>query len=635
MKLSWRRILRKKGISPVIGMVLISAVLFSVMALYFVWRASQEEFQLQRERERIQQLKLVEGESVEFLTIPDGNLNGKLISIYNNGSARPNINHLYVNDTEITSYNVSWDPTNSRMGTITINENTDAETTSLKVESQVGNLYAYSKPSAVIEILSIGDFGDEVRVLLDGSKSNTAGAVITDWYWELFEGGSSTAYDDMHGARVTAYLPKETSEQTWKIELTVADSTDNIGDREHTATIWFTAPGSEDSGSGEGDPGFGGEGAPGGIYISLGGTGGGSSVAEGRTISFNIKNFSGKMIPLTSLRFYGVKNPSNYTVNQIYVAPYGKVLTASDLHYDGVNISDGMIAPFLKSYYLGDGDEAHVELRASSGARPQPGHIFMVIMYDAATPQSYYVVQIPIRTDDYTDDVLFDPGDVFHVTSGGAILQGKALDLNLRNLMEVGVAFSTPSDTGDPCDDRMIEFNVAGTAFWSGSVGSESTICLGSDTDADGVPDTGVTWDNSRTIQFIFNFSDAAQRFYYFVYRLEDGTSLAHKIPRFTLDLAAGEPERQDADSGTGGTFTWGIDIVPIDQLNTPMELSIAGLPCYCTATFTPGSPVNMPNTITLTIEVLPGAPTGFYPIVITGNNKLNAESVVIFLFIS
>ncbi|MBU7017568.1 MAG: hypothetical protein HXS44_08665, partial [Theionarchaea archaeon] len=69
-KLTWRRILDKKGLSPIIGMVLISAVLFSVLALFVIWRASQEEFQLQRERERIQQLKLVEGESLEYVTIP-------------------------------------------------------------------------------------------------------------------------------------------------------------------------------------------------------------------------------------------------------------------------------------------------------------------------------------------------------------------------------------------------------------------------------------------------------------------------------------------------------------------------------------------------------------------------------------
>lgn len=622
--------MNKKGISPIIGMVLISAVLFSVMALFFIWRASQEEFQLQRERERIQQLKLVEGESIEFLTIPDGDLNGKNISIYNNGTSTPEVEHLYVNDTEISNFTLSWDPTNTREGTITVNETTATTTESVKIESHLGNLYPYSMPSAVIEILSIGDFGDDVRVLLDGSKSNAAGAVIIDWYWELFKGSSGTVYDDLHGARVTALLPKATSQQTWRIELTVTDNTDTVGDREHTVTLWFTAPGSEESGSGDGDTGFGGEGAPGGIYISLGGTGGGASIAEGRTIAFNIKNFSGRMIPLTSLRFYGVKSPSNYKCNRIYVAPVGKTLGAEDIYYDGLDIPDGGIAQFDDSYYLGDGDEAHIELTATGGGNPGDGDIFMVILYDAATPQSYYTVTIPIRTLDVTDDVVFSTTP-FTVTASNT-LQGKSLDLNLEELVSIGIAFSSPSAT-EPCDEHLIKFQIAGVDKWIGSVTSESTIEFS----------PALTWDDERTMRYIFDFDDVAQRFYYFVYRFSDGTSLAHKIPLFKLYLTdtATYPETQTVSSSAGGTATWKINVERIDELETPMDLVITGLPCYCIATLDPSSPVSMgatPLTVTLTITVpsippnAPWKPVGNYPIVITGDNNLNAYSCVIFL---
>lgn len=625
--------MNKKGISPIIGVVLISAVMFSVLALFFIWRASQEEFQLQRERERIQQLKQIEGESIEFLTIPGGNLNTQDITIYNNGSSAPDIQRLYVNNTEITNFAVSWDdPSNPRLGTITVNESTASVTESIKVETSMGNLYPYGQPAAVIEVLSMGDFGNEVRILLDGSKSNAAGAVVVEWEWEVFEGAVSI--DTMYGARATAYLDKNPSAQTYKIVLTVTDNTDTSDNRQGTAELWLTAPGTEESG-GEGDPGFGGEGAPGGIYISLGGSGGGTSVAEGRIISFNIKNFSGRMIPLQSLRFYGIKNPSNYTCDEIYIAPPGKTLTIGDRYYTGVNIGDGAIAQFSETYYIGDRDEAHIELRASSGARPQEGHVFMIIMYDAATPMSYYVVTVPIRTADYTDDIEFASNDVFHIVGAGDTLQGKSLDLNNRTLMEIGVAFSTPESGGDPCDDRLIEFNVAGTAYWTGSITSGSTIRLGTDSDADGVPDTGVTWDNSRTIQFKFNFTDVTQRFYYFVYRLSDGTSIAHKIPRFDLELAAGELERKDVAASTGGTVTWDVDIAQIDILSTPMNLVVTGLPCYCTCTFNPPSPVGMPTSVTVSVEILPGAPTGFYPIVITGNNNNWADSCVVFLYIS
>jgi hypothetical protein len=394
-------------------------------------------------------------------------------------------------------------------------------------------------------------------------------------------------------------------------------------------------PAEGESGSGEGYPGFGGEGAPGGIYISLGGSGGGTSIAEGRIIAFNIKNFSGRMIPLTSLRFYGIKNPSNYTTNEIYIAPVGKTLGNEDLYYSGVNIPDGGIAEFVKPYYMGDKDEVHVELRADTGAKPSEGEVYMIILYDAATPQSYYSVNVPIREEDSTDLVFFNPADVFHVVGGGYVLQGKSLDLNNQQLMSIGIAFSTPDDDTDPCEDRMIEFNVAGTAYWNGSVGPESNIYLGDDTDADGVPDTGVTWDNSRTVQFEFNFNDVTKRFYYFVYRFEDGSSVAHKVPRFTVSLASGEPERQDVSSSAGGTVTWDIDVSQADVLETPVEFTVAGLPCFCTATISPAAKVDMPATITLTVEVLPGAPTGLYPIVITATNNLNAYSCVIFLYLS
>ncbi len=641
-KLTWRRILNKKGISPIIGMVLISAVLFSVLALFVIWRASQEEFQLQRERERIQQLKLVEGESLEYVTIPEGTLDTKIITLYNNGSVRPDVQHIYVNGDEIdpANYVISWDTTNPRIGYITFqNGETASVDDSLKVESQLGNLYSYFKPSAVIEVLSLSDFGEDFRILLDGSKSSSTGAVITSWEWRLFRNESANIWTDTptltyEGARVAAEVAKLSSNDTWKIALIVTDNVDPGTARQVGAYILLTVPGTDESG-GEGNPGFGGEGAPGGIYISLGGSGGGTSVAEGRIISFNIKNFSGRMIPLNTLRFYGVKNPSNYTCDQIFIAPAGVAMTAADMYYSGATIGDGGIAQFTKTYYIGDRDEAHIELRASSGARPQEGHIFMVIMYDSATPMSYYVVTVPIRTADYTDDVYFDPTDVFHVLGSGNTLQGKSLDLNNRPLMEIGIAFSTPEGSGDPCDDRLVEFNVAGTAYWSGSVGSSSTIYLGTDTDADGVPDTGVTWDNSRTIQFIFNFTDATQRFYYFVYRFGDGTSIAHKIPRFTMALATGEVERQDVSASTGGSVSWDIDIAQVDVLNTPMELIVTGLPCYCTASFSSGTPISMPNSTTMTIEVLPGAPTGIYPIVVTGNNNNTAYSVVVYLFLS
>ena len=633
MKISLKRIRKKKGISPIIGMVLMMAVVFSILALFFVWRASQEEFQLQRERERIQQLKLIEGESMEFLTIPGGDLNGQYIYFYNNGSSRPDIQRVYVDDTEVIFDSVTWDSTNPRKGSLRIGESAQI-TESLKMETQLGNLYIYSPPAAVIDVLSIGDFGDDARLLIDGGKSNAVGGVVIQWQWNFYKESSGTPSKTEEGARVDVNLPKEVSAVRWRIELIATDNTDLTAARVGTSEIFLTIAGSEGSGEG-GDTGFGGEGAPGGIYISLGGSGGGTSIAEGRIIAFNIKNFSGRMIPLNTLRFYGIKNPSNYTCNQIYLAPIGKTLTADDLYYSGVNIGDGGIAEFDETYYVGDRDEVHVELRASSGAKPQEGHVFLVILYDSATPTSYYTVTVPIRTADYTDDVVFNESDVFHVVGGGDTLQGKSLDLNNRTLKEIGIAFSTPEGTGDVCDDRLIEFNVAGTAYWNGSVASESTIHLGTDSDGDGVPDTGVTWDNSRTVQFKFNFTDVNQRIYYLVYRFEDGTSIAHKIPRFQLALASGEPERHDVSCATGGTITWDLEATQVDALNTPIDLTISGLPCYCVASFNPAAPIGVPNTITLTIQVLPGAPTGLYPIVITGDNDNLAYSCVVFLYLS
>ena len=156
MIVSWRRIMNKKGVSPIIGVVLISAVLFSILALFFIWRASQEEFQLQRERVRIQQLKLVEGESIEFLTIPGTPLDGESIAFYNNGTAKPTFLHIHVDDTEIPrdNYDVTWDATDPRKGYITFkNGETAVVDESLKVETQLGNLYAYHHPAAIIDLL--------------------------------------------------------------------------------------------------------------------------------------------------------------------------------------------------------------------------------------------------------------------------------------------------------------------------------------------------------------------------------------------------------------------------------------------------------------------------------------------------
>ena len=147
-------------------------------------------------------------------------------------------------------------------------------------------------------------------------------------------------------------------------------------------------------------------------------------------------------------------------------------------------------------------------------------------------------------------------------------------------------------------------------------------------------------------MRFIFNFTNVSQRFYYFVYRFADGTSLAHKVPRFMLYLTdtVTYPETQSV-SRNGGSATWTFSIERIDQLETGMEIVITGLPCCCTATVTPTPPVNMtssPLAMTLTIDVLPAdcecsgvapwMPTGSYPIVITGNNNLLAYSCVVYL---
>jgi hypothetical protein len=628
MTISWKNLMSKKGVSPVISFVLIVAILLSVFSLLFMWNLSQEELKTQRERERIQQLKLVEGESLAYLTIPTGT---SAFTVYNNGTVAPDIRHVYVDGSEITGFTVTQDTDNPRKWLISTGTSV---TTSTKIETSLGNMYSYASPTAVIDLLSWSDLDTKVILVLDGSKSNAVGASISQWAWTYTGGGTAS------GARVQLELDKPaegSSASQVTITLTVTDSTDISNSppaRDASTSIILSIPPEGETGGGEGSPGFGGEGAPGGIYISLGGTGGGTSVAEGRVITFNIKNFSGRMIPLSSLRFYGVKNPSNYTCDEIYVAPVGKTLTTADRYYSGTSIGDGGIARFSEPYYIGDRDEAHIELRASSGAKPQEGHVFMVIMYDAATPQSYYVVTVPIRTADYTDDIEFNESDVFHVTGSGYVLQGKSLDLNNRKLMSIGVAFSTPGNAGDPCDDRLTEFNVAGTAYWTGSITSGTTLYLGTDTNGDGQGDTGVTWDNSRTVQFSFNFNDVAQRFYYFVYRFEDGTSIAHKIPRFAVDLATGETQRKTVNPSTGGSVSWTVDITQVDILNTPMDLNVTGLPCYCTATFNPASPVGMPNTVTMTIDVLPGAPTGLYPIVITGNNNNWADSVVVFLYL-
>jgi hypothetical protein len=641
-KLTWRRILNRKGVSPIIGMVLISAVLFSILALLVIWTASQEELKIQRQRERIQQLELVEGESVNYLDIPAGDLNGLNITIYNNGSVRPSIENVFVNDANV-SFSVSWDTTNARKGYITINESTGATTNSIKVESELGNLYSYFQPSAVIEILSISDYQDEVRVLLDGTGSTAVGSTIYKWEWTINDGAGTTL--DYFGSRVDAKIPKKDNKHNWTISLTVTDTTDGSADRTDTTDLMLALPGKGESGEGgEGYPGFGGEGAPGGIYISLGGTGGGTSIAEGREISFSIKNFSGRMIPLTSLRFYGVKSPSNYTVNTILICPANESPDAGNpdhVYYQGSNIPDGGIAEFDKPYYLGDRDEVNVKLEASSGGNPDEGDNFLVILYDAATPQNYYPVTIPIRTLDDTDDILFAT-NTFQVIGSGDVLKGKSLDLDANDngdsvqLMSIGVAFSSPDDETDPCEDRLLRFKVAGVAIWEGSIASGSDIFFGTDTDADGVPDTGTTWTNSRSIEWEFNFNDVSKRFYYFVYRFSDGSAVAHKIPRFEIFLATGEPERQDTTSSGGGTYTWDIELNQIDTLTTPVNFTLAGLPCFCTATFSPSSQeVYMPDTLTLTIEVLPGAPTGLYPIVITATNNLNSDSCEIYLFIA
>jgi hypothetical protein len=190
------RIGKKRGISPIIGAVFIFAILLSTMALYMIWQVNMEELELQREKERTQQLAEKGGESLVFLDYSTGT---RYFEILNNGAFASTITFLKSDDevnevTQLSSDSIPPDDTNNVIQPnsskyIYVGDTNDWET--ITAVTELGNSFVYNKPTAII--LKYEPTGADFTFYGDAA---TIGSTIVSYEWDWEYGGDPGTFGD-------------------------------------------------------------------------------------------------------------------------------------------------------------------------------------------------------------------------------------------------------------------------------------------------------------------------------------------------------------------------------------------------------------------------------------------------------
>jgi PKD repeat protein len=210
---------KKKGVSPVIGAVLMFSILMSILALFIVWQANMEQMELQKQKEKMQQDAERRGESLIFFEYVPGL---RLMGLYNNGGIQSEIvytktdngytgvTHLY--DEGGTEKPSVIPPQNCAY--VYVSDSQDWET--LVVGTALGNQFIYNRPKAIIQ--KFEPAGEELMFYGDAACE---GSTVTNWEWDFDYSGVFAA--DGHGQNVAQSL----SEGSHQVALRVTDTTGN------------------------------------------------------------------------------------------------------------------------------------------------------------------------------------------------------------------------------------------------------------------------------------------------------------------------------------------------------------------------------------------------------------------------
>lgn len=210
---------RKKGVSPVIGAVLIFSILLSTLALFILWQANMEQMELQRQRERIQQDAEREGESLVFFEYIPGL---HLMGLYNNGGIQSEIVYTKTDDgyTSVTElYDEMGVPKSSVIpptgrSYVYVSDTDEWET--LVVGTTLGNQFVYNRPEAIIQ--KFEPTGADFTFYGDAA---CVGSTIVSWEWDFDYSGSFVP--DGYGQNVSHSLNAGSHE----VALTVTDTAGN------------------------------------------------------------------------------------------------------------------------------------------------------------------------------------------------------------------------------------------------------------------------------------------------------------------------------------------------------------------------------------------------------------------------
>jgi hypothetical protein len=210
---------KKKGVSPVIGAVLMFSILMSILALFIMWQANMEQMQLQRQKEKMQQDAERRGESLIFFEYVPGL---RLMGLYNNGGIQSEIVYTKT-DNGYTGVTHLCDEGGTEKSSVIppqdsayvyVGDSQDWET--LVVGTALGNQFIYNRPKAIIQ--KFEPAGEELMFYGDAACE---GSTIANWEWDFDYSGVFVA--NGHGQNVAQSL----SEGSHQVALRVTDTTGN------------------------------------------------------------------------------------------------------------------------------------------------------------------------------------------------------------------------------------------------------------------------------------------------------------------------------------------------------------------------------------------------------------------------
>jgi PKD repeat protein len=191
------------------------------MGTVAIWMNSQSQQAMNTEGERRERIADRKNELLELVDIDSA---AGTVTVLNNGTSDSVITYIVVDETYVKRAEFQ-DPSASRVdiGAFTVVTFTDPSILNnvgmVEIGTDLGNVFLFTAPSAVITVEStFFSYGNKL-VILDGTESTDADGYVVLWEWDLDYDGAVFDIDDA-GQRISVSFP---SSGSYTVALRVTD----------------------------------------------------------------------------------------------------------------------------------------------------------------------------------------------------------------------------------------------------------------------------------------------------------------------------------------------------------------------------------------------------------------------------